>query len=219
MKFKLSLKVSCNAGFFHRVSYSFECKNGIGAVLERVKKMNERVVLGAGPYDNNPGWIHTQEYELDLLNERTWQDKFEPASLSALLAEHVWEHLTKDEGYQAAAICWKYLKPGGYLRCAVPDGYFPDKSYQANVQVGGPGPLDHPAASHQVVYHYQSLTEVFEKAGFRVNLLEYHDEQGRFHEHEWKGADGVIYRSKQYDPRNQHGRLAAPSLILDAIKE
>lgn len=30
---------------------------------------NLRVVIGAGDYDNNPGWIKTQETELNLLQE------------------------------------------------------------------------------------------------------------------------------------------------------
>jgi predicted SAM-dependent methyltransferase len=65
-------------------------------------------------------------------------------SITAILAEHVWEHLTFEEGVQAAKNCYKYLKPGGYVRCAVPDGYFPDEEYQNIVKIGGPGPKDHP---------------------------------------------------------------------------
>lgn len=32
-----------------------------------------KVVIGAGEYVNNPGWIHTQEEELNLLNEKMWE--------------------------------------------------------------------------------------------------------------------------------------------------
>ncbi|PFA63102.1 SAM-dependent methyltransferase [Bacillus sp. AFS015802] len=177
-----------------------------------------KVVIGAGEYHNNPGWLHTQEDELDLLDETTWESMFKGSSISAILAEHVWEHLTYEEGLQAAKICMKYLKPSGYIRCAVPDGYFPDETYQKVVQVGGPGPEDHPAASHKIVYNYSLLSEVFEAAGFEVKLLEYFDEKGQFHENGWEGTDGVIFRSKKYDPRNQGEKLAAPSLILDACK-
>ncbi|MCR8847927.1 SAM-dependent methyltransferase [Rossellomorea sp. SC111] len=177
-----------------------------------------KVVIGAGEYHNNPGWLHTQEEDLNLLNENTWQDMFEESSISAILAEHVWEHLTYEEGLQAAKTCMKYLKPSGYIRCAVPDGYFPDEDYQSIVKIGGPGPEDHPAASHKIVYNYKLLTEVFESAGFEVGLLEYCDENGRFHQYGWDGADGVIFRSKKFDPRNQGERLVAPSLIIDAFK-
>ncbi|GGB61420.1 class I SAM-dependent methyltransferase [Fictibacillus barbaricus] len=177
-----------------------------------------KLVIGAGEYYNNPGWLHTQEEELNLLNKEEWEEKFEPESVSAILAEHVWEHLTYEEGQTAAKICYAFLKPGGYIRCAVPDGYFPDEAYQEMVQIGGPGPKDHPAVSHKIVHTYKTLSKMFETAGFQVELLEYCDVSGSFHQNEWDGKDGVIFRSKRYDPRNQGERIKFPSLIVDAIK-
>jgi predicted SAM-dependent methyltransferase len=176
-----------------------------------------KIVIGAGEYINNPGWVHTQEEELNLLDEPTWSKKFGRSSITAILAEHVWEHLTYDEGLAAAELCKKFLKPSGYIRCAVPDGYFPDEEYQNIVKIGGPGPKDHPAASHKIVHTYHTLTKLFEEAGYKVNLLEYCDEGGNFHFNDWNPEDGVIFRSKKFDPRNQD-RLRFPSLILDAIK-
>ncbi|MDX8045342.1 SAM-dependent methyltransferase [Gracilibacillus sp. S3-1-1] len=177
-----------------------------------------RVVIGAGEYINNPGWIHTQEDELNLLDENTWQSKFNERSIKAILAEHVWEHLTYEEGVKAARMCYKYLKHSGYIRCAVPDGYFPDETYQRIVQVGGPGPKDHAAATHKIVHNYKTVTKMFEAAGYEVKLLEYCDEEGKFYQNQWDGADGVIFRSKKYDPRNQGESLTFPSLIIDALK-
>lgn len=181
--------------------------------------LNEiKIVIGAGEYMNNPGWIHTQEEDLDLLDERTWVNRFHETYVDAILAEHVWEHLTYEEGLKAAELCMKFLKPSGYIRCAVPDGYFPDESYQRIVQVGGPGPKDHPAAGHKFVHNFQTLTKMFETAGFVVTLLEYFDEEGMFHQNHWDGADGVIFRSKKFDPRNHGDKMAFPSLIIDAVK-
>lgn len=177
-----------------------------------------RVVVGAGDYNNNPGWIHTNKSELDLLNIDHWLMKFKENSISAIVAEHVWEHLTYDQGVQAASVCYKFLKSSGYVRCAVPDGFFKDEGYQHIIQVGGPGPEDHPAAGHKIVHNYRTLTNMFEEAGFQTHLLEYCDEEGNFHEHKWNGEDGVIFRSKKYDPRNQGERLGFPSLIIDAVK-
>ncbi len=117
---------------------------------------------------------------MDLLKADDWKRKFDENSIDALLAEHVWEHLTYDEGVEAASNCFTYLKPGGYIRCAVPDGYFPDEDYQAGVQVGGPGPACHPAASHKIVHNYKTLCSMFEAAGFDVHLLEYCTEDGEF---------------------------------------
>ncbi|MFD2614154.1 class I SAM-dependent methyltransferase [Paenibacillus gansuensis] len=177
-----------------------------------------KVVIGAGESNNNPGWLHTQEDELNLLVKTDWAQRFSPNSLSAILAEHVWEHLSYDEGVQAAQNCYEYLQLGGYIRCAVPDAFFPNEWYQNIVKVGGPGPKDHPAASHKIVHSYLTLTRMFETAGFTVNLLEYCDEDGDFHYNDWDETKGFIYRSKRFDHRNQNGELGFVSLILDALK-
>ncbi|MGY3716360.1 class I SAM-dependent methyltransferase [Sutcliffiella cohnii] len=176
-----------------------------------------KLVVGAGGYNNNPGWIHTEEETLSLLDETTWSAQFNKNSISAIVAEHVWEHLSFDEGVIAANICYKYLKSSGYIRCAVPDGFFPNEEYQNIVKVGGPGPKDHPASSHKFVHTYKTLSHMFNSAGFAVKLLEYCDEQGVFHYTDWSECDGVIFRSKKIDPRNKE-ELVFPSLILDAIK-
>ncbi|MGG2016752.1 class I SAM-dependent methyltransferase [Bacillus sp. S10(2024)] len=183
-----------------------------------VAKEGVKVVVGAEGYNNNPGWLHTQESDLNLLKREDWTKQFAPNSIEAILAEHVWEHLTYEEGREAAKICYEFLQPGGYLRCGVPDAFFPDKDYQAGVQVGGPGPLDHPAASHKIVHNYKTMTSMFEEAGFEVKLLEYCDENGEFHYNDWNEKDGFIYRSKRFDHRNQDGQLGFVSLIVDAVK-
>jgi predicted SAM-dependent methyltransferase len=178
-----------------------------------------KIVVGAGVNRNNPGWMHTQEDELNLLKVDDWEERFAPGSITAILAEHVWEHLSYEEGICAAQNCYTYLKPGGYVRCAVPDAFFPDEGYQDMVKVGGPGPADHPAASHKIVHSYKTLKAMFEIAGFRVELLEYCDENGVFHYNEWDEAKGFIYRSKRFDHRNTDGRLGFVSLIIDAHKD
>lgn len=179
-----------------------------------------KVIVGGGEFDreNNPGWLSTQASELNLLRPTDWEKRFAPGSLDAVLAEHVWEHLTVEEGRQGAKTVFRFLKPGGHLRCAVPDGFFPDEAYQRMIQVGGSGPADHPAATHRVVYNYRTFPPVFEKKGFQVQLLEYHDEEGRFHFTDWDPVQGLIYRSLRFDHRNRDGENRFLSLILDAVK-
>ncbi|MCQ6564116.1 class I SAM-dependent methyltransferase [Paenibacillus mendelii] len=177
-----------------------------------------RVVIGSGGSENNAGWLHTEESELSLLVQEDWENRFEFDSIGVILAEHVWEHLTYDEGIQAAKICFKYLKHGGYIRCAVPDGFFPNEAYQNIVKVGGPGPKDHPAASHKIVHTFLSIQSMFEEAGYEVQLLEYCDDNGNFHYNEWDETKGFIYRSKRFDHRNKDGQLGFVSLIIDARK-
>lgn len=176
-----------------------------------------RVVIGAGD-QAYAGWISTGKDQLDLRRPLDWSESFGSRSVDTFLAEHVWEHLTFAEGRRAARLCYRYLKAGGLLRCAVPDANFPDEAYQRTVKVGGPGPADHPAADHKIVYDYRLLRDVFVSAGFEVDLLEYCDEEGRFHHHPWDPSDGPIHRSLRSDPRNTQGRLGFVSLILDARK-
>ncbi|WP_340006839.1 methyltransferase domain-containing protein [Paenibacillus sp. FSL K6-0276] len=176
-----------------------------------------KVIIGAGQtkYD---GWLSTQVDELNLLSVESWYKLSEPESIDALLAEHVWEHLTYEEGIMAAKHCYQFLKPGGYIRCAVPDKNFRNDWYQQMVQVGGPGPADHPAATHKIVYNAKTFVSVFEMAGFEVTLLEYCDENGDFHFIYWNEVDGRIGRSFRFDTRNSIKGLGMVSIIIDAKK-
>ena len=136
---------------------------------------------------------------------------------------HTWEHLTIDEGVEAGRVRRSFLKVGARLRVAVPDGRFPDDEYQRTVQVGGPGPIDHPAADHKVVYKAEAFVKVFEQAGFAVELLEWWDRAGRFQVRPWDPDDGPIYRSSILDHRNAAyragvGKPGFTSLILDAVR-
>lgn len=176
-----------------------------------------KIILGAGNTSFD-GWKSTQEEDLNLLKKSDFEAKFEPESIYAMLAEHVWEHMTLDEGILAAKNCFDFLKPGGYIRCAVPDANFRNEAYQQLVQVGGPGPKDHPAFSHKIVYDYQNLSAVFIEAGFEVELLEYCDEKGFFHYKYWNEADGRIGRSFRFDTRNSNKKLGMVSIIIDAKK-
>ena len=176
-----------------------------------------RIIIGAGE-QRWPGWIPTQREQLDLLRRADWEASFGARKIDALLCEHVWEHLTEAEGRSAATLCFQFLRPGGYLRCAVPDANFRDPEYQRTVRVGGPGPSDHPAADHKIVYDYRRFTTLFTAVGFAVELLEYCDEQGKFHFTYWDPEEGPIYRSLRTDHRNQEGKLGMVSLILDARK-
>ena len=174
-----------------------------------------KIIIGAGE-QSYPGWIATQREQLDLLDRQGWVDSFRERRIDALLCEHVWEHLTLEEGRAAAALCYEFLKPGGYLRVAVPDGYFPDEAYQAMIR--GNVPPDHPAFDHKIVYTHETFSTLFQEAGFGVDLLEYCDEEGRFHYNQWDSKKGFIYRSLRFDHRNQDGALGSVSIILDALK-
>jgi predicted SAM-dependent methyltransferase len=173
-----------------------------------------RIVIGASGI-SEIGWIRSEAEYLDLLDAGQWRNYFEDASIDALLAEHVWEHLTPEQGLAAAKRCYQYLRVGGYMRVAVPDGFHPDPQYIENVRPGGTG---FGADDHKVLYDHSTLSQLFEKAGFDVQLLEYFDRRGAFRRADWLESEGKVNRSSRFDPRNRDGTLRYTSIILDARK-
>lgn len=176
-----------------------------------------KVIIGAGK-TAYPGWISTQKTELDLLDPSDFDKMFSKERPTAFLAEHVWEHMTFEEGCRAAKNCFNYLADGGYLRIAVPDANFRSDWYQNMVKIGGNGNPNHPAYTQKIVYDYHTLSRVFQQAGFEVELLEWCDESGHFHYKYWNEEDGRIGRSLRFDTRNADGKLGMVSIILDAKK-
>lgn len=182
-------------------------KSGVQRVLLTSAKWRrqKKLVLGAGNVMPH-GWIPSDYPLFDCCNETHWARYFKPASLDALLAEHMFEHLDMAKISQSVALCYAYLKPGAALRAAVPDGWHPDAAYRELVGVNGPH-------EHKQLFTAQSFSALFESAGFVVTLLEYHDEGGRFHEEPWTEEGGCIRRS------SRHGHdTRGPSIILDARK-
>jgi len=175
---------------------------------------SRRIVIGASGTAPD-GWVSTDREVIDLLREETWQRYFAPGSLDAILAEHVWEHLSTEDAARSARTCFRFLKPGGYLRVAVPDGLHPDPGYIEQVKPGGIGSG---ADDHKVLYNHDSFGELFARAGFEVKLHEYYDRNGQFQFSEWNPDDGLIRRSMRFDERNSPGHLAYTSIVLDAVK-
>lgn len=182
--------------------------------LYRWKGSDIRVIVGAGGL-SQAGWIATDRDTLNLLRDADWQQRFGSSLVDAILAEHVWEHLTAKDGLLAAVGCFHRLREGGYLRLAVPDGLHPSPEYRDAVRPGGDGLGSN---DHRVLYDYRSLARLLETAGFAVRLLEYFDDAGKFHEAKWAASDGLIRRSRRYDPRNADGTLRYTSLIVDAVR-
>ena len=77
----------------------------------------------------------------------------------------------------------------------------------------GPG-----ADDHKVLFTHLSLEAMLHSVGFRVELLEWFDDRGTFHYVDWREQDGLIQRSRRFDPRNKNGELRYTSLIADGWK-
>lgn len=194
--------------YFHKFNSDRRLRN-------LAKQYPLRIVVGAGGVCQK-GWIPTEIEQVNLLDTRSWDKYFTINSIDAILAEHVWEHLTEQEALEAARNCFKYLKSLGYIRIAVPDGFMPSIDYIDYVKPGGTGAG---SDDHKVLYNYATFSKIFEAAGFEIELLEYYDEKGNFHYKEWNPDKGLITRSSKYDERNRQGRLNYTSIIMDARKK
>ncbi len=174
-----------------------------------------KINVGSAGINSDDSWFATDIYVLDITKEHDWKKMFSFIRLNNIMAEHVWEHLNEDEAEFANLNCFRYLKKNGRLRIAVPDGFHPDKNYINYVKPGGCGAG---ADDHKILYNYKLLKKNLESAGFIVELLEYWDEEHKFHFINWTDEGGHIRRSKRYDERNRNEGLNYTSLIVDAVK-
>ena len=170
------------------------------------------VVLGGGT-TSYEGWMETDQNVLDITVPDSWSGLFKPASIDRLLAEHVFEHLSEDQCRVAFAECYRYLKPAGLFRLAVPDGYRRDPDYVAEVAP--------PRDGHQSLFTVETLPPLLEEAGFKVTPLEYFDSAEQFHALPWDERDGHIIRSIRFDhqERFKRGDMFYTSLVIDAVRE
>lgn len=180
-----------------------------------VRKIPLKIILGSAGIDQD-GWISTDINTLNILNKDDWLRYFKPNSIDALLAEHVWEHFTYDDAVKGAENCFFFLKKGGYIRIAVPDGFHPHSAYIEAVKPMGFG---FGADDHKVLYNYKSISAIFMRIGFKVEYLEYFNEDKQFCSKEWDARMGLIKRSKLYDDRNNDNQLKYTSIIIDAWKK
>ena len=192
-------------------------------MLYRIKKlksffqftMAKKIIIGSGD-TKIKGWLSTSKKSLDVSNRHHFAKYWKKNNISNFLAEHVWEHLNESERYNANNNIMHYLKLGGKLRIAVPDGLHPSDEYINNVKPMGSGAG---AEDHKILFNYKILKSELEDAGFTVELLEYWDEFGNFNFIDWSPKEGFVERSKDNDPRNTKSELNYTSLIIDAIKK
>jgi predicted SAM-dependent methyltransferase len=148
-----------------------------------------RIIVGAGNTTQD-GWRSLEESELDVRDYVAWCGHFIPANLEAILAEHVLEHLTMPDAAVAVRNCYSFLKRGGYVRLAVPDGFHPNQRYIDWVRPHGIWTPE----EHKTLFNYHTLCALLEGAGFKVRLLEWWDESGELHQAEWQHEHGRIAR-------------------------
>ncbi len=172
--------------------YFGQLKGGRNDIKQQLNKVEGplRVNLGSGLHQYS-GWVGTEYHSLDLTDENEWKSYFKLNSIDNLLAEHVFEHLTYRQVDIALSLIYKYLKPGGTFRCAVPDAFHPSQAYWDWVK---PGSI---SSDHKTFWDYKSFGNLMKRHGFKVEELEYYDESGEFHFQDFDDSvKGPIERSK-----------------------
>ena len=179
----------------------------------RIQQANPlKVVVGGGELMYDESWIVTNYEELDIENEDDFIFLFGDKKADNILSSHVHEHLNYPD--KANNNLYKYLKVGGKLRIAVPDGNHPSEEYINHVKPNGIGAG---ADDHKHLWNYETLLDSFVNAGFKAEGIEYWFD-GNFTKKDWSISDGFVGRSAEYDERNINGELKYTSLIIDAIK-
>jgi predicted SAM-dependent methyltransferase len=182
-------------------------------IKKQIKKQSLKgklkIVLGAHT-DIYEGWISTDLPHFNILKQDDWEYFFNGLKIDNLLIEHVLEHFTKDEVEYVLTQVNKYLKSGGNLRIAVPDGYHPDTDYKKLIIP--------PADGHQSVWNIDSLQKLLSAKGFNTDALEFYSEKGIFSGRVFDFTNGTITRSRHKGFKSE-SHPDYSSLIVDAYKK
>lgn len=156
-------------------------------------KKDLKIILGAAlTYQKD--WFSTNEEWLDITNSNHWERIFGRENrISRAIAEHVFEHLTEEQMRKALSNIYKYLKPNGTIRIAVPDGNNPNKEYIRNVGISGIGA---DAEDHKQLIKYEHLNDEMKRLGFKVTLKEGYDKDGNLKVTKIDTEKGQVIRSR-----------------------
>ena len=180
--------------------------------LKSTKEIKINVGAGGTKYEN---WFSTDIDTLDVTNEKDFKKYFSKKKIKNILAEHVLEHLTDKDLNLMVLNFLKYSDDNINIRIAVPDGFHSNIDYINRVKPGGTG---EGAYDHKHLFNYKILSKLFEKQGFKAELVEYWDEEGNFHSKYKNDEKGFIIRSFINDKRNKDGNPQYTSLIIDFSK-
>jgi predicted SAM-dependent methyltransferase len=197
-----------------RAFYIFRRRRQIKRIVKNstIIKIN----IGSGSDGNlaeYKDWICVDKDILDITNENDWLELLGEKKVDCILAEHVWEHLNKNDTLSANRNCYEFLRLGGSLRIAVPDGFHKNTNYIDYVKPNGTGSG---SDDHKILYNFESLSTSLNNMGFKVNPLEYWTKDGRLISSKIDPQFGPIKRSAQKNIPFENDIYT--SLIIDAIK-
>jgi predicted SAM-dependent methyltransferase len=167
--------------------------------LVRAAPLPLKIIVGAGSVRRD-GWVSLQSRELNIVDRAQWGRLFRPNSIDAILTEHTLEHLSVYEAAAAIRNFYDYLKSGGWVRCAVPDGFHTSENYLNWVAPGSDGErwlqqFRGGEPGHKTLWNYLTLSDLFLREGFDVMFREWFDEFGSFHKSDWSHKHGYIRRA------------------------
>ena len=130
--------------------------------------------LGCGP-KYIPGFIHIDAIEYEHIDHCTNIDNlefFDDSSVDLIYNCHVLEHFRRDQLKKVLEEWHRVLKPGGTLRCAVPDFQALSEIYAETHDLSliiGPivGRQNYLYNFHYNIFDFKSLTDALKKVGFR----------------------------------------------------
>ena len=184
-----------------------------------LNKKKVKLILGAA-LTNQVGWSSTNEEWLDISNRTHWRRLFKGRKLlSRAIAEHVFEHLTKEQMKNAFQLIYEHLNIGGTLRIAVPDGNHPDNTYRINTGINGIGA---DASDHKQFLSFEILKYELEKVGFKCFQMEGYNNKGELMVKNLPPELGYINRTRQnkdkFSKQGWEFKDSQTSLIVDAYK-
>ena len=185
--------------------------------LKAYIKSNEtiNIIVGASKIKFT-NWYATERDFLDLTKEKDFAYFFSKKKINRILAEHVLEHLTKEDLTIMLSNLSKYTSHDVTIRIAVPDGFHKSPEYIEQVKPGG---LGEGSDDHKHLFNYKKLSDFFSNFNFKSDLIEYWDENGNFHTKYKNDEKGIIRRSFINDARNKDGKPNYTSLIIDFRKK
>ena len=182
--------------FFFKKLYKFflyKLRKYYLMLVVRFSKRDLKIILGAA-LTRQKNWFSTNEEWLDITSSNDWEKVFlKKNTISNLLAEHVFEHLTAYEMRKALLNIYDYLRPNGIIRIAVPDGNNPNEEYIKNVGISGKGA---DAEDHKQLIKYETLRDEMKRIGFKVRLKEGYDKKGVLKSTKIDKDNGMITRSR-----------------------
>ena len=166
--------------------------HGISAELKERLDARRKIYVGSSG-KTWFGWESLGVSELDITNSSNFNERFCVGDVQAFLSEHTFEHIEPHKMEIAFSLFYKYLRPGGHVRTAIP--IYPG-GHQANTVDKKYGHVNFVTAD--------GLVALMENLGFvNVRKLEWVDfAAGTVHSTYWDVCEGPIQRSIAFDARN-----------------